>query len=313
MKSRFSISIGICAYNEADNITNLLTCITKQVENDVRIKEILVVSDGSTDKTNKLVKQFPDKRVKLIAYAKRAGKPVRMEYLLRHFSGKTLVFLDADSLLLSPTALEALVRPIRRNKKVGLVGGRCLPLQPETFVEGAVGSYIHARVAVEHVFDFEQTPYCIHGMMLALSRSFANKISIPKEILSDDAYMYFSARLYGYDVVYAKQAQGYFRSPQTLEEELKQSMRHHAGRPQLSKYFPDISIEQAYELPLEILLRIAFYQFITNPVGYIVVKVLNLYAQMSVLKGKRPIIRWEPIPMRSSKTRFSRTIRGSTA
>ncbi len=49
------ISVGVIAYNEENNIANLLDSLLKQ---SARIKEIVVVSSGSTDKTNEIVKEF---------------------------------------------------------------------------------------------------------------------------------------------------------------------------------------------------------------------------------------------------------------
>jgi len=55
MKKLITVSIGIPAYNEEANIGKLLSSLIKQKEAGFIIKEIIVVSDQSTDKTDEIV------------------------------------------------------------------------------------------------------------------------------------------------------------------------------------------------------------------------------------------------------------------
>ena len=55
------VSIGIMAYNEEKNISHLLDSILNQKLNSRLIKEIIVISSGSADQTNKIVKQYANK------------------------------------------------------------------------------------------------------------------------------------------------------------------------------------------------------------------------------------------------------------
>jgi len=70
------ISIGIMAFNEEKNIGRLLKVLLSQELKKVKIEEIIVVSDGSTDKTDEIVRKFmkENKIVKLITRNKRMGK-----------------------------------------------------------------------------------------------------------------------------------------------------------------------------------------------------------------------------------------------
>lgn len=47
---KLSVSVGIPAYNEEQNIASLIFGILKQKVNNITLKEIIVISDGSTDK-----------------------------------------------------------------------------------------------------------------------------------------------------------------------------------------------------------------------------------------------------------------------
>ena len=52
------VSVGIMAFNEEKNMGRLLKALLSQELKKVRIEEIIVVSDGSTDKTNEIVKEL---------------------------------------------------------------------------------------------------------------------------------------------------------------------------------------------------------------------------------------------------------------
>jgi len=49
-----SISIIIPVFNEADTILQLLNKVNKQVNKEIE-KEVIVINDGSTDETHKLI------------------------------------------------------------------------------------------------------------------------------------------------------------------------------------------------------------------------------------------------------------------
>ncbi len=62
-----NISIGICAYNEEKNIGNLLKRLISIKPKKANIKEIIIVSDGSIDKTNEIIKNFQKRSKKIKA------------------------------------------------------------------------------------------------------------------------------------------------------------------------------------------------------------------------------------------------------
>ena len=53
-----TISIGVCAYNEEKNILHTLGSILSQELDGFEISEIIVVSSGSTDRTESIVHEF---------------------------------------------------------------------------------------------------------------------------------------------------------------------------------------------------------------------------------------------------------------
>ena len=54
--TKMDIAIGICAYNESQNIERCIRSIYEQDTRNVNVKEVLVVSSGSTDGTDDIVR-----------------------------------------------------------------------------------------------------------------------------------------------------------------------------------------------------------------------------------------------------------------
>ncbi|MFH1786607.1 MAG: glycosyltransferase family 2 protein [archaeon] len=87
------VSVVIPVYNEEKNITATLNSIVRTGYTDM---EILVVDDGSTDRTPAIVKKYADKRVRLLGI-KRKGRSGALNYGISKATGDYVLITDADS------------------------------------------------------------------------------------------------------------------------------------------------------------------------------------------------------------------------
>ncbi|MBD3312554.1 glycosyltransferase [archaeon] len=95
------ISVIIPAYNEEEVISRCLKSILSQ---DYKDYEVIVVDNGSTDDTKKIVKSFKNKRVRLVEERKRGVSNARNKGAAVA-KADVLFFLDADEFL-EPHALK---------------------------------------------------------------------------------------------------------------------------------------------------------------------------------------------------------------
>ncbi len=100
----------IAAYNEEGTIADVLRALTQSP----LIDEIIVVSDGSTDRTVEISRQFD---VTTIALRENRGKGYAMRVGVDYASNDVLFFVDGDMINLKPEHIEALVNPV--------AGGEC--------------------------------------------------------------------------------------------------------------------------------------------------------------------------------------------
>ena len=115
------LSVIITAYNEEVDIASKIenTLFLDYPEDKI---EIIVGSDGSTDKTNDIVKTFEKKSVRLIAFPNNCGKTITQNECVKAAKNEIIVFMDAASIC-EKNALKNLVSRFS-DPCVGSVAGR---------------------------------------------------------------------------------------------------------------------------------------------------------------------------------------------
>lgn len=101
------VSVIIPTYNEEKVIGNCISSLSSQTLKEL---EIIVVDDGSTDKTLEVVKGF--KEVKIFTQGHRGAGAAR-NFGVKHARGEILVFVDAD-MTFDNEFLKKLINPISR-------------------------------------------------------------------------------------------------------------------------------------------------------------------------------------------------------
>jgi len=134
------LTLIITAYNEESSIRNKIqnTLDTDYPKNK---REILVASDGSTDKTNKYVTEFSDYGVRLIEVKERKGKENAQLAAINEAKGDILIFSDVATEI--PKEAIKRIAVTFENKKIGALSSedRFITENGEIAGEGAYVKY----------------------------------------------------------------------------------------------------------------------------------------------------------------------------
>jgi len=113
----FSLSVIIPVFNEENNISPLLERLKKVIKK--YQYEIIFVSDGSTDKTEEIIKNFSqkDKNIKLISFTRNFGHQMALFAGYQNSKGDAVVSLDAD-LQDPPELIDQLIEKWKSGAKI---------------------------------------------------------------------------------------------------------------------------------------------------------------------------------------------------
>jgi len=107
------LSIIVPTYNEEKRIHLFLPKLLEFSRNNLKDYEILLVNDGSTDKTIEVLKELikKDKKTKIISYEKNQGKGYAIREGVFSALGNKVMFIDADGSIM-PDQIPNLVKEL---------------------------------------------------------------------------------------------------------------------------------------------------------------------------------------------------------
>ena len=223
------ITIGICAYNEAQNIERSIRSIYDQKTKDITVREVIVVSSGSTDGTDDIVRRLADEygNITLIRQEKREGKNSAINCYLENKTCDVVVMLNADNIFGNENSLYSLVSPFF-DEKVGMVGGHPVPTNDK---KDKVGFATHVLWTMHHHLALV---YPKIGELVAF-RDIGTRL--PTDQQSDEDIIRMNLEKAGYNCIYAPDAIVLNRGPETEEDFLKQRIRVNIGEVNMKRKF----------------------------------------------------------------------------
>jgi len=241
------ITVGVCAYNEEQNIARLLSNILCEQGLPAE-SEVLVVCSGCTDNTANIVYGFSkiDPRVKLHVERVRRGKASAINRILSKASGKVILFISADTL---PDAgcFSRLISKVEL-PNVGVSCGNPVPTNRTNSLVGRLVQLLwglHGQVFAE---------YSKAGLARHATEAFCIRRGIvrnmPPGTVNDDAYMALTAKKKGWLVKFDPEALVLIHGPETYSEYLSQRRRVLFGHYQLKKSMSESPQHLIYLLPL---------------------------------------------------------------
>lgn len=123
-EKKVNISVVVPMFNEEQNVTNTLDRLTRALDSIPKRWEIIVVDDGSTDQTKKLVGDYSrfNRWVRLVSYPGNQGRGRALREGFEHARGEIICTTDAD-LSYDEKHILRMVKVLDQNPGVDLVVG----------------------------------------------------------------------------------------------------------------------------------------------------------------------------------------------
>ncbi len=269
------ISIVLAVRNEAGalraRLDNLLA-----VDYPAELRQIVVVSDGSTDETADIIRSYGD-RIDAV-FLPPGGKARALNAGVAAARHEVLVFTDARQAF-ADDALRALVAPLA-DPQVGGVSGELL-LDSEsgagdsTIGEG-VGAYWRYEKWLRRHESLIGSIVGSTGAIHALRRS--SWLALPDDTILDDVLAPMRTVLSGARVIFEGSARAYDRTAPTADAEFRRKTRTLAGNYQL------LMLEPRVLLPV---INPVWFQFVSHKLGRLIVP----YALIALLVSSAALAR----------------------
>jgi cellulose synthase/poly-beta-1,6-N-acetylglucosamine synthase-like glycosyltransferase len=226
-----TFSIVVPVKNEGNVVGRLLTALSK-LDYPAEKIEIIVVEDGSTDKTLDICLSYSKEHmnVKILHRSVSDGKPSALNYGLKHVKGDIVAVFDADSVP-DPLALLKAAEYFKE-EKVAAVQGKTQSLNSMENMLTQFISYEEAVWCEAYLRGKDTLNLFVHlrGSCQFIRRIVLEKLEgFSEDFLSED--MEISAKLVdnGYRIRYASDVLSWQESPSNLKTLFKQRTRWFRG------------------------------------------------------------------------------------
>lgn len=229
-----SVAMIVVAHNEEANIRDKLqTCFAQDYPAD--LLRVIVATDGSTDRTEDLVKACSNERLRVLVFDKRRGKAACLADAAAVCNEDVLVFTDARQAL-NPEAVRCLVESFF-DPGVGVVSGNLMLLldDQKSFADG-VGVYWRYEKLIRRSEALVHSVPGASGALYAIRRRCFRPI--PAGTILDDVAIPMHAIRAGYRVVFDERAMAYDRASTSARQEKLRKVRTLAGNYQLLQQMP---------------------------------------------------------------------------
>lgn len=195
-----TVSLIIPAYNEEAHLPAKIINL-RELEYPPEKLQVIIVSDGSTDRTVEILKAVPDPIIEKIFLPVRKGKSNALNQAVSRSRGDILIFSDASTLF-SPLAAKNLVRHFS-DPQAGAVCGS-LQFQGTEESQQTEGVYWKYESMLRLMETRLGATLTASGAIYALRRECYP--SLPPDTLIEDFVVPMNARSMGYKVVYDPEA-----------------------------------------------------------------------------------------------------------
>jgi GT2 family glycosyltransferase len=225
------VSVVVCAYNAASTIDECLAALEQQTYPDY---EIVVVDDGSRDRTREIVRRHP--RARLVDAA-HAGLSAARNLGVSHSGGDIVAYTDAD-VRVDRDWLTYLVQPFIDSDVVGSGGPNVVPPDDPWMAQCVA----RAPGAPTHVLIDDRTAEHVAGCNMAFRRDVLLQIGGFNPIYAragDDVDLCWRIQSRGWKIGFAPAALVWHHHRNSVREYWRQQVGYGEGEQWLVPHHPD--------------------------------------------------------------------------
>jgi len=230
-RQRNSVSVVIAAHNAERFIAAKLDSVLA-LDYPRELMEILVISDGSTDRTDAIVERYSAQGVQLLRQP-RGGKCAALNLAIPRARNEILLLTDIRQTL-APDSLQALVDCFA-DPSVGAVSGELVIRKGASHDEADIGLYWRYETWIRNRLSDIDSMFGATGPFYTLRRELA--VPIPEDQLLDDMYLPLAAFFRGYRLIVEPRARA-FDYPTSRGTEFTRKARTLAGNYQILQSYP---------------------------------------------------------------------------
>jgi poly-beta-1,6 N-acetyl-D-glucosamine synthase len=238
-----SISIIVPAFNEG---ITLRSCLKSLIELDYPDYEIIVIDDGSTDKTLEEAKRFEASGVKVI-HQENQGKSNALNSGIKLAKGEIVLTVDADTTL-EKHSLRKIASRFVADNRVGAVAGNVKVIPESSLLNIIQGT--EYTVGINLTRKAQSMLGCVMivpGPIAALKREAVERVGFfSDDTFAEDFDITMKILKAGYRVEYEDDAISYTDAPKNLEDFMKQRRRWYRGMIQVLDKHRDMYLSRKH-------------------------------------------------------------------
>jgi biofilm PGA synthesis N-glycosyltransferase PgaC len=220
-----SVSILIPAYNEEKVLRRTIETV---IEASYPDKEVIVIDDGSTDRTLQIARDAEGEGVTVI-HRPNGGKAVALNHGLQFARGEVIIVVDADSMVGKHTLLE-LVQPFRDPEVAAVAGNIKVRNRRNLLTRCQAMEYIASINLYRRALDVFGSVTVVPGALGAYRREMlAGSGFYDPDTLVEDFDVTIKALKTSRVVQASSLAVSYTEAPQALRDLFKQRLRWYRG------------------------------------------------------------------------------------
>lgn len=221
-----SISLIIPAYNEENSIAMTIeSCLSVDYPQDMM--EVIVVDDGSTDRTEERAREYEDNDIVTVITQENKGKGGALNTGLEKASGKFLACVDADSRIMEES-LKNIVSQFDEN--TGAIASAMKVHEPKNMIQKV--QWFEYMVGIFHrsIMSLINAIHVTPGPLSVYRRQVIEDIGgFDEESLVEDQEICFRLQKYQWKVLSSRKGEVHTIAPDTLKGLYNQRKRWYRG------------------------------------------------------------------------------------